>query len=65
MIRKVRRIDRDKENSDYIQLFYSFRLSLKIDKSDYLIYNLSFGLEIARLELKGGVLIILERPYSK
>ncbi|KAJ6008889.1 hypothetical protein N7499_001064 [Penicillium canescens] len=39
------------------ELLYSFRSSLEVDKSDYPICHLSFGLEIARPELKGGVFI--------
>lgn len=64
VILEARRIDRDKGNSEHIRLLYSFRSSLEVDKLDYPIYNLSFGLEIARPELKGGVLIVLQRPYS-
>lgn len=65
VIREARRIDRDKENSDHIQLLHSFGSSLEVDESDYPICDLSFGLEMARPELKGGVLIVLERPHSK
>ncbi|KAJ5106865.1 hypothetical protein N7456_003540 [Penicillium angulare] len=64
VIRDARRIDRDRENSDHIQLLHSFGSSLEVDESDYPICDLSFGLEMARPELKGGVLIVLERPHS-
>jgi hypothetical protein len=65
VIREARRIDKDKENSDHIQLLHSFGSSLEVDENDYPICDLSFGPEMARPELKGGVLIVLERPYSK
>jgi hypothetical protein len=65
VIREARRIDRGKENSEHIQLLHSFGSSLEVDESDYPICDLSFGLEMARPELKGGVLIVLERPHSK
>ncbi|KAJ6065995.1 hypothetical protein N7499_012069 [Penicillium canescens] len=63
VIRQARRTD--KENSDHIQLLHSFESSLEVDESDYPTCDLSFGLEMARSELKGGVFIVLERPYSK
>lgn len=64
VIHEARRVDRDKGNSEHIRILHSFGSSLKVDLSDYPICDLSFGLEMARPELKGGVLIVLERPHS-
>lgn len=64
VIRETRHMDRDQENSEHLQLLRRFGSSLEIDNSDYPIFDLSFGLEMARPELKGGVLIVLQRPHS-
>lgn len=57
VIREARHIDRDSEDSDHIQLLHSFGSSLEVGESAYPICDLSFGLEMARPELKGGVLM--------
>jgi hypothetical protein len=64
VIREARCVDRDKGNSEHIRILHSFGSSLEVDLSDYPICDLSFGLEMARPELKGCVLIVLERPHS-
>ncbi|KAJ5346221.1 hypothetical protein N7452_004225 [Penicillium brevicompactum] len=62
---RLRRMDRGKKNSDHIQHLRSFGLSLEVDGSNYPICDLSFGLKMVRPALKGGALIVLERPHSK
>lgn len=56
-------MDRNGEESKHIRLLHCFGSSL--DEGDYPIRDLSFALEMARPALKGGVLVVLQRPYSK
>lgn len=63
-IRGGRRIGADKGYSEHIRLLHTFGSSLTVDQSEYPMCDLSFGLEMARPEVKGGVLIVLERPHS-
>lgn len=52
-------------NYKHVHLLYDFGTFLKIDDSDYPLYDLSFALEMARPASKGGVLIALLQLHSK
>ncbi|KGO51822.1 hypothetical protein PEX2_065420 [Penicillium expansum] len=65
IIREAPSIDTSRTHSEHVHLLYEFGTSLKVDDSDYPLYDLSFALEMARPESKGGVLIALLQPHSK
>ncbi|OQE10571.1 hypothetical protein PENFLA_c089G10859 [Penicillium flavigenum] len=65
IIREAPSIDTSRTNSEHVRLLYEFGTSLKVDGSDYPLYDLSFALEMARPESKGGLLIALLQPHSK
>ncbi|KAJ6019761.1 hypothetical protein N7499_003165 [Penicillium canescens] len=65
LIREVRPIDTNGEDSDHIRILHKFGTSLKIEKTDYLTpSDLSFGIEMARPESKGGMVVVLQQPHS-
>ncbi|KAJ5115979.1 hypothetical protein N7456_000327 [Penicillium angulare] len=72
VIRETKRIDREDEYSKHIQILHDFGSSLTVHEEvhggvheeSYPICDLSFALEMARPEVKGGVLVVLERPHS-
>lgn len=65
LIREVRPIDTSGEESDHIRILQEFGTSLKIGTSDYLTpCDLSFGIEMARPESKGGIIVVLLQPHS-
>ena len=49
---------------DHIRTLHNFGTSLKIGTSDYLTpCDLSFGIEMARHESKGGIVVVLQQPH--
>lgn len=67
LIREVRPIDSNVLDSDHIRILQEFGTSLKVgeDEDDYLATcDLSFGIEMARPETKGGILVALLQPHS-
>lgn len=65
LIREVRPIDTNAGDTDHIQILQEFGTSLKIGTRDYLATcDLSFGIEMARPESKGGVVVVLLQPHS-
>ncbi|KAJ6019701.1 hypothetical protein N7522_001768 [Penicillium canescens] len=65
LIREVRPIDTNGEDSDHIRTLHKFGTSLKIETTDYLTpSDLSFGIEMARPESKGGMVVVLQQPHS-
>jgi hypothetical protein len=63
LIREVRPIDSDALDSDHIRILQKFGTSLKIGAS-LATCDLSFGIEMARPETKGGVVVVLLQPHS-
>lgn len=65
IIREVRPSDTNGEDSDHIRILHEFGTSLKSGTRDYLSpCDLSFGIELARPESKGGIVIVLQQPHS-
>ncbi|KAJ5737536.1 uncharacterized protein N7483_002661 [Penicillium malachiteum] len=67
LIREVRPIHTNVGDSDHIRILQEFRTSLKVkgSDSDYLTaFDLNFGIEMARPETKGGVVVVLLQPHS-
>ncbi|KAJ5796874.1 uncharacterized protein N7518_005414 [Penicillium psychrosexuale] len=65
IIREVQPSDTNGEDSDHIRILHKFGTSLKIETSDYLTpCDLSFGIEMARPESKGGIVVVLQQPHS-
>ncbi|KAJ5626358.1 hypothetical protein N7510_002667 [Penicillium lagena] len=64
LIREAQSMETNGADSKHIRLLYEFGTSLKVDEREYPKSDLSFGLEMARPESKGGLLIVLLRPHS-
>jgi hypothetical protein len=65
IIQEFRPIDSDALDSDHIRILQKFGTSLRIEESDYLATcDLNFGIEMARPETKGGVVVALLQPHS-
>ncbi|KAI1828752.1 hypothetical protein DTO027I6_10311 [Penicillium roqueforti] len=65
LIREVQPRDTNGEDSDHIRILHEFGTSLKIGTRDYLTpCDLSFGIEMARPESKGGIVVVLQQPHS-
>ncbi|KAB5517549.1 hypothetical protein GE09DRAFT_1158220 [Coniochaeta sp. 2T2.1] len=65
-IRGVRTTNASGQDGEHVRILHDFGIALESDGSRYLqICDLSFGIEMARPETKGGVLVALLRPDSK
>lgn len=64
LIREAQSVDTKQADSNHLLPLHDFGMSLTVDEHEYPISDLSFGLEMARPESKGGLLIALLRPHS-
>ena len=65
LIREARPTDTNGGDSDHLRILQEFGTSLKSGGDDYLnTFDLSFGIEMARPESKGGVVVVLLQPHS-
>lgn len=64
VIREARSMNTSVPDSKHLEPLYGLGTCLKINKEEYPMNDLSFGLEMARQESKGGVLIALLQPHS-